>query len=64
MYDQIFIWGGGGAGLVDGQSGNSERCLKWGGGSSSRMGTSVIIWAFVDASFYKPYTAKIGVWIG
>ena len=29
MYDQNFY---GGAGVVDGEGGSSERCLKWGGG--------------------------------
>ena len=28
----IFFLGGGGAGVVDGEGGSSERCLKWGGG--------------------------------
>ena len=28
---KIFI-GRGGAGVVDGERGSSERCLKWGGG--------------------------------
>ena len=28
MYDQNF-WGG--EGVVDGEGGSSERCLKWGG---------------------------------
>ena len=29
MYDQNFY---GGEGVVDGEGGSSERCLKWGGG--------------------------------
>ena len=29
MYDQKFF---GGAGVVDGEQGSSERCFKWGGG--------------------------------
>ena len=29
MYDQNFFLGGG---LVDGEGGSSEGCLKWGGG--------------------------------
>ena len=34
---KIFMGGGGGAaGMVDGEGSNSERCLKWGGGGSSR----------------------------
>ena len=35
MYDQNF-YGGWGKGVVDGEGGSSERCLKWGGGGSSR----------------------------
>ena len=29
VYDQNFFWG---EGMVDGEGGSSERCLKWGGG--------------------------------
>ena len=29
MYDQNFY---GGEGVMDGEGGSSERCLKWGGG--------------------------------
>ena len=32
VYDQIFR----GEGVVDGEGGSSERCLKWGGGGSLR----------------------------
>ena len=28
-----------GAGVVDGEGGNSERCLKWGGGSGVIKGS-------------------------
>ena len=28
----IFMGVGGGAGVVDGEEGSSESCLKWGGG--------------------------------
>ena len=31
-YDQNFY---GGAGVVNGEGGNSERCLKWGGGNNN-----------------------------
>ena len=34
VYDQNF-WGGG-EGVVDGEGGSSEGCLKWGGGGSLR----------------------------
>ena len=34
MYDQNFL--GGGEGVVDGEGGSSQRCLKWGGGGSLR----------------------------
>ena len=34
MYDQNFM---GGAGVVDGKGGNSERCLKWGGGGGGSL---------------------------
>ena len=37
VYDQNFYGGGGmGEGVVDGEGGSSERCLKWGGGGSLR----------------------------
>ena len=32
---KIFI--GGGAGMVNGEGGNSERCLKWGGGGHKKL---------------------------
>ena len=34
---KIFI-GGGGQGVVDGEGGSSERCLKWGGGGKTGGG--------------------------
>ena len=33
---KIFRGGGGGEGVVDGEEGSSEGCLKWGGGGSLR----------------------------
>ena len=36
MYDQDFYGGGGGAGVVDGDGSNSDRCFEWGGGGSLR----------------------------
>ena len=33
VYDQNFFWG---EGVVDGERGSSEGCLKWGGGGSLR----------------------------
>ena len=32
VYDQNFKGGGRAVEVVDGEEGNSERCLKWGGG--------------------------------
>ena len=36
VQSNFFLGGGGEAEVVDGQGGNSERCLKWGGGRSLR----------------------------
>ena len=36
MYDQNFYGGGGGVVDGEGEGGNSEGCLKWGGGRSLR----------------------------
>ena len=34
VYDQNFFWG---EGVVDGEGGSSERCLKWGGGGGGSL---------------------------